>query len=275
LRDAIDPCHARPFRRLAAQNPDPLAFLRRGSDQEDIAFINYKAQPYSPVRPGEMRASGFLTESHAMPFGEVLGPVDPPVIRATESAEAALPGMIIAVRPPEGASYQKGDTVVLALVTPGPKGWGSIVLPTGLARVGDHTPRQTLATVISMFGPMRYGQVVFPLEPASNPGKVVPVAISGPSGEVLGSEEPRELLQSGSRIFADVGRAAGIRVGDFVEVRRRPTQRIHASDTIDDLMATGQVVHIGEKSCTVKLTRIVDPAIRPGATVVRVATLPG
>ncbi|MGH7524985.1 MAG: hypothetical protein ACREK8_11800 [Gemmatimonadales bacterium] len=260
---------------LAAQNPDPLAFLRRGSEQEDMAFINYKAQPYSPIRPGEMRASGFLTESRSMPFGELLGPVDPPVIRATESAEAALPGMIIAVRPPEGAAYQKGDTVVLALVTPGPKGWGSIVTPTGLARVGDHTPRQTLATVISMFGPMRYGQVVFPLEPAANPGTVVPVAISGPSGEVLGSEEPRELLQPGNRIFANIGRAAGIRVGDFVQVRRRPTQRIHAADTIDDLMATGQVVHIGEKSCTVKLTRIVDPAIRRGATVVRVATLPG
>jgi len=37
---------------LAAQKTDPLAFLRRTSDQDDISFINYKNQPYSPMRTG-------------------------------------------------------------------------------------------------------------------------------------------------------------------------------------------------------------------------------
>jgi len=259
---------------LAAQKSDPLAFLRRTNDQDDMAFINYKNQPYSPVRSGELRSASFLTEMRDMPFGELLGPVDPPVVRATQSAEAALPGMVIAVRPPEGAAYQRGDTIMTALVTPGPKGFGDIIVPTGLARITDHTPRQTLAVLIVMFGPVRYGQVVLPVEPASNPGKVQPVAIAGPSGEMIGSEEARELLQVGGRVFVDIGRSAGLRVGDFVEFHRRGAPRINASDTIDDLMATGQVVHIGEKSSTVKLTRILDPALRAGAVVVRTATLP-
>ena len=258
---------------LSAQQPDPLAFLRR-SNEPDIRFINYRDQPYTPVRSGEVRASSFLTELRVMPFGEVLGPVDPPVVRATQSAEAALPGMVIAVRPPEGAAYQRGDTVVLALVMPGPSGWGEIVEPTGLARIGEHTPRQTLATVVAMYGPIRYGQVVYPLEPVANPGKVLPVAVSGPTGEVIGGEEPRELQQVGGRIFISIGRSAGIRIGDFVEIRRRGAPRVNASDTIDDLMATAQVVHIGEKSSTIMLTRILDPAIHPGSTAVRTATLP-
>lgn len=260
---------------LAAQNPDPLAFLRRTNDQDDIAFINYRNQPYAPMRSGELRASSFLTEMRAMPFGEVLGPVDPPVVRATQSAEAALSGTVIAVRPPEGAAYQRGDTVVLATVSPGPRGFGDIVIPTGLARIGDHTSRQTLATVLVMYGPIRYGQVVMPLEPVTNPGKVQPVAISGPTGELIASEEPRELLQVGGRVFVDMGRSAGLRVGDFVQIHRRGAPRINAADTIDDLMATGQVVHTGEKSSTIRLTRIIDPAVRPGAVVVRTATLPG
>ncbi|MGH7592488.1 MAG: hypothetical protein ACRELE_01345 [Gemmatimonadales bacterium] len=259
---------------LSAQQSDPLAFLRHGNEPPDMAFATYRDHPYAPVRSGEVRSASFLTELRDMPFGELLGPVDPPVVRATQSAEAALAGTVIAVRPPAGAAYQRGDTVLLAIVTPGPKGWGEIVEPTGLARIGDHTPRQTLATVIALFGPVRYGQSVLPIEPVTNPGRVQPTAVTGPSGEVIGSGAPRELQQVGGQVFISIGRSAGVRVGDFVAVRRRPEARVNASDTIDDLMATAQVIHVGEKSSTVKLTRIIDPDIHPGAPVVRTATLP-
>ena len=80
---------------LSAQQSDPLAFLRHGNEPADIAFATYRDQPYAPVRSGEVRAAGFLTESRAMPFGQLLGPVDPPVVRATQSAEAAMPGMVV------------------------------------------------------------------------------------------------------------------------------------------------------------------------------------
>lgn len=260
---------------LSAQQSDPLAFLRHGNESPDIAFATYRDQPYAPVRSGEVRSASFLTELRDLPFGRVLGPVDPPVVRATQSAEAAVPGMLIAVRPPEGAAYRRGDTVLLALVTPGPKGWGDIVQPTGLARIGEHSPRQTMATVIAMYGPIRYGQAVLPIEPLANPGRVQPVPIAGPAGEVIGSREPRELQQVGGLLFINIGRSAGIRVGDFVQIRRRPARRVNASDMIDDLMANAQVVHTGDKTSTVKLTRIVDPDIGPGTPVVRTATLPG
>ena len=159
-------------------------------------------------------------------------------------------------------------------MVPGPRGWGDIIIPAGLARIGDHSPRQTLATVIAMYGPIRDGQVVMPLEPVANPGKVQPVAISGPSGEMIVSQEPRELQQVGGMLFINVGRGGGMRVGDFVQFRRRPAVRRNESDTIDDLLATAQVVHVGDKSSTVRLIRVLDPNIRSGTPVVRVATLP-
>ena len=259
---------------LAAQRTDPLAFLHKGGETSDLAFIAYRDQPYVPIRPGELRSASFLTEMRAMPFGRVLGPVQPAVVHSAQSPETALLGAEIAVQPPEGASYQRGDTVVLALRVPGPRGWGDIILPTGLARIGDRSPRQTVATVIAMFGAIRDGQVTLPLEPAMNPGNLQPVAISGPSGEVIVGQEVRELQQPAGRLFINMGRGAGMRIGDFVQLRRRPEVRQNEADTIDDVMAIGQVVHVGERSSTIKLVRVIDANIHAGTPVVRISTLP-
>ena len=260
---------------LSAQRSDPLAFLRPSREIADPSIESYRAPDYRPVRSGEVRSSGYLTEQLQVPFGRLLGPVDPPLVRSAQTPQVAFTGTIVAVQPPQGAMYKRGDTVVVALVIQGPAGWGDIVIPTGLARIGEQNPRQTLATVIEMYGPIRAGQVVFPLEPTPNPGLVNPVAISGPTAELLISRDPRELAQAGSVFFFSAGRAAGVRVGDFVEVRRHPGPRLNGADTIDDLMAVGQVVHVGEKHSTIKLIRVVDPDLRPGTPVVRVATLPG
>ncbi|HEY3935130.1 MAG TPA: hypothetical protein VGL65_11010 [Gemmatimonadales bacterium] len=260
---------------LAAQGNDPLAFLRRRPETVDLTFSEYRDQPYTPVRTGEVQSATFLTDGMTMPFGAVLGPVVPPQIHATELGELAFAGAVIAVRPPAGAKYQRGDTVLLADIVPGPKGWGDIVIPTGLARIGDSSPRQTLATVLANYGSIHSGEVTLPLMPFTNPGRVAPVAISGPSAEVIAGSETRELEQVGSNLFVTLGKGSGIKIGDFVEVRRRPGPQPDNADAIDDLMAVAQVIHVGEKSATIRLTRVLDGDIRPGTPVVRIATLPG
>ena len=257
---------------LAAQQTDPLAFLRPPLSPSEQAK-RYSEIPYRPVRPGEVRSAGFLTENRAMPFGRVLGPVSPEQVQSSQSAEIAMSGMRIAVRPPAGVAYQRGDTILLAIITPGPEGWGDIVIPTGLARVGDHDPRQTIANVIATYGPIRDGQVTLPLEPVPN---LVPSNRSKWRGrrEQCLVLETRELQQPGGLMFIDIGRTAGIRIGDFVEIRRRPGPRLNASDTIDELIATAQVVHVGDKSSTILLNRVVAANIDAGTPVVRVGTLP-
>lgn len=258
---------------LSAQRTDPLAFLKPPALADGPAQ-SYPEREYRPVRSGEVRSAGFLTERRAMPYGRVLGPVTPPVMHSGETGETALPGARIAIRPPAGASYQRGDTVMLARIIPGPPGWGDIVIPTGLARVGDHTPRQTEAVLIATYGAVRIGQVALPLEPFTNPGMVQPVAISGPGGEVITGRETRELEQVGGVLFISAGRGTGMRVGDFIEVRRRAGPRLNAADTAPDVMAVAQVVRVGDRSSTVKLVRVLDPDIRAGAPIVRIATLP-
>jgi hypothetical protein len=259
---------------LSAQGipPAPSLRLRQATDQQ---LDSYQPPAYHPVRAGEVRSSGFLSEMGRLPFGKLLGPVTPPLVHSAQTPEVVFPGATVAVAPPEGAAYKRGDTVVLVTVVPGPRGWGDIIVPTGLARIGDQTPRQTLATVLEMYGPIRAGQRVLPLDPATDPGAVEPVTVSGPTAEIIVSREPRDVAQPGMVMFASMGRAAGIRVGDFVQVRRHPGPRLNGADTIDDLIAVAQVVHVGEKSCTIKLTRVIDPDIRPGTPVVRISTLPG
>ncbi|MES2306120.1 MAG: hypothetical protein V4558_11460 [Gemmatimonadota bacterium] len=242
--------------------------------QEGIVRAEADAVPYAPMRVGQSYSAGFLSEMRLLPYGQVLGAVTPPQIRSAAGGAIIALGTMISIRPPAGASYAKGDTVVLAVHRPGPKGWGEVVTPTGLARIRSIDNGQTLGEVLAIYGPIRDGQVTLPLEPVKNPGMVQPVKINGPAASMIAPREQRELLQPGDIIFMDAGRAAGIRMGDFVEVRRAPARRLNAPDQIDELMATGQVVAVNEKHSSITLVRIVSPDIAPGTPVVRVATLP-
>lgn len=259
---------------LAAQQPANLDFLKPKTESAQDALRAYENQPYQAIRPGEVRSAAFLTEGAVMPYGQLLGPVSPATVPARESAELANLGATIGVRAPAGASYQKGDTVVLAERMPALKGWGEIVVPTGLARIGDSNPRQTEAVVIAVYGPIRGGQVTLPFTPVPKSGSAQPVPADGPTGNYLMGRTGGELHQPGSELFVDLGQQAGIRVGDFIAFRRRPGPRINAADMIPETLAVGQVVHVGDKSSTVRLFRVMEPSIPAGTPVVRTATLP-
>src|SRR5690349_15216771 len=74
----------------------------------------YTHQAYRPLRRSEFYSSGFLTENEKLPFGKVLGPVLPEQISANSVGKNALPYSLIAVEAPRGATYQIGDTLLVA-----------------------------------------------------------------------------------------------------------------------------------------------------------------
>lgn len=259
----------------AQQTPDTtLAFLRPAAKTAEDALRAYRQKVYSPIRIKEVRSAGFLTEGALIPFGRSLGPVAPSHVATAASTATMMVGEAFAVVPPEGGRYAEGDTLIVATTHPGPRGWGDAVVPTGMLRVTAVTDRQTIAEVVTIYGPMRGGQVVFPAEPVSTPGEVTPVEAEGPAGVVLAPRTPRELQMPGGLLFTDLGRDDGIRLGDFVEIRRRPGPRTNAADSVDQLMASAQVVHVGPRSSTIRVIDVVSPEVQPGAPVVRVATLP-
>jgi hypothetical protein len=253
---------------------DSLFARRHGVDARS-ALRSYREQPYRPLRKGEFWSAGFLTEEAELSFGKVVGTVTPQQIRNVSERATASLYSTVAVLPPKEAQYQTGDTLLLAQLEAGFPGYGHMVVPTGLARVTGVSGRQTLVEVVAVYGPIRNGQLALPAEKFVEGGntRAQPVT-NGVTGHLLGGREIRELKQQQNIMFIDVGQKDGVARGDIFEVRRTPGPRLGAADTIDELMATLQVLHVGEHSATVKVLNVVSPDIAPGVVVKQVAKLP-
>lgn len=255
---------------------DGTPFWKAKPAIEDAGIAAYQAQTRRPLRRGEFFSSGFLTEGETLPFGRLLGNVTPQQIRnLSERASVALYAHV-GLRAPEGATYAVGDTLLTAVLERMNREYGEIVVPTGLVRVIGQSEGQYIGEVVAIFGPMRNGQAVLPAERFVAGGDRGPVAVEGGvAGRVIGGREVRELKGLQNVLFIDVGRNAGVSPGDIFEFRREPSTRPNAADTVDELMATGQVVHVRGRSATIVLTRVVSPDIPPGTLVRQVGKLPG
>ena len=249
---------------------------QRRPTSSDISLRAAIDDEYRPLRAGEFYSAGFLTEEEKLPFGELLGPVTPPQIRSISDRGTITLHSIIGVRAPEGATYAPGDSLILARLAVAERGYGDIVVPTGLARVTGTNNDQYTAEVVAMYGSIENGQVVLPAGRFPGPGseRAVPVE-NGLEGRVIGGRELRVLKHLQDVLFIDQGREAGVAEGDLFEIRREAGPRIRAADTIDELMAVGQVVHVRNRSATLLLLHVISPDIAPRTLVRQVAKLPG
>lgn len=266
------------FAPLAAQapsDPDGTPFFLRKPPPPADALKAYTDQPYRPVRRGEVQSAAFLTEGVQMAFGRALGPTQPSQIRSQGGASVTAIGTDFAVRPPSGGSYRVGDTLMVATVSAGPRNWGERVIPTAMLVVTGELDGAVVTRVTAIYGVLTADQVVYLAAPFGSPGIVQPVPVSdGPTGAVIAPVTPRELMMSSGHLFTDLGQRDGVRIGDFVELRRGGGSASQAVGAAGESMATGQVVYVGPNSSTVKLTNVIEPDIRAGTQVVRVATLP-
>jgi hypothetical protein len=235
----------------------------------------YTDQPYRALRRSEFYSSGFLTEKEKLPYGKMLGPVTPPQIRAAARNTNAMPYAIVAVSAPKGASYQVGDSLLVVQIGREVDRYGNIILPSGMIQVIDTADGRYLASVIAVYGPIRGGQSVLPLEKFGEPGgaKAAPVS-NGLRATLLGGSGRQDLKAPQMVVFLDKGRKDGVAPGDLFEVRRQPERLSDGTIRIDDVMATLQVVHVRERSATARLLNVISPDIAPGTEARQVAKLP-
>ncbi|HXI20116.1 MAG TPA: hypothetical protein VNH46_03485, partial [Gemmatimonadales bacterium] len=230
---------------------------------------------YKPIRRSEFYSSGFLTEERALPLGDLLGTVTPLQIEEVSTRSTALLFARVAVTPPPGASYQVGDTLLVVTVRREIPGYGNVIEPTGLLRVVDVSHPQNVAEVIASYGPVRNGQRALPAEKFNDPGHVRPVPISdGVKATVLGNRDVQPLTGPQDVVFLDRGRKDGVALGDIFELRQQPHPRLGMANVIDEPMATVQVVHVGESTCTARVVKIIHPNIPPGTEARQIAKLP-
>jgi LysM repeat protein len=235
----------------------------------------YTDQPYRPLRPSEFYSSGFLTENQRLPYGRVLGPVTPQQIKATNSRANALPYTSIVLAAPRGATYEIGDTLLVVQLGREIAPFGQIVVPSGLAQVTEAVDDHYLASVVAMYGPIRNGQRILPVESFS-PGvgtRAVPIA-DGIRGTLIGGLGRQELKEPQMVVFIDKGRDDGVARGDLFEVRRRPERLSDGTLRVNELMATLQIVHVRDRTATAMVLNVISPDIPPGTDVAQVAKLP-
>ena len=250
-------------------------FARQKRSENTDGLTGFYTQEYRPLRAGEFYSSGFLTEGQTLPAGILLGPITPPQIRNLSERSTATLFTEVGIRAPEGATYAKGDTLTVYITQLGFPGYGEIVIPTGLIRITGQSEHQYLGIVVAVYGALRSGQPVIPTEKFVPGPSARAVATSDSlSGHVLGGRELKELKHPMNRLLIDIGRSAGVAPGDIIEIRRVPGPRVRAADAIDELMATGQVVRVGDRSATVMLLHVISPDIPPGTTARRIARLP-
>ncbi|MBA3893263.1 MAG: LysM peptidoglycan-binding domain-containing protein [Gemmatimonadales bacterium] len=256
-----------------AEISEPLFGPRPGNTMQE-SMKAYADQPYRAVRRSEFYSSGFLTEKQKLPFGRVLGPVTPPQIRALARNTNAMPYATVAVAAPKGATYQVGDTLLVVQIGREIRDYGEVVIPSGMVQVTDTAGGRYLASVIAVYGPMRGGQSVLPLDRFGDPGtaKAMPVS-DGIRATLLGGSGRQDLKVPQMVMFLDKGRKDGIAPGDLFEVRRQPERLGDGTIRVAEVMATLQVVHARERSATARLLNVISPDIAPGSEARQVAKL--
>jgi LysM repeat protein len=276
--DAADPTPAT-LASLTEPGPDSLETkplfgpLPGQTLRETLRF--YTDRPYRALRRSEFYSSGFLTERQQLPYGKVHGTVTPPQIRATSWNANAMPFEVVSISAPKGGTYQVGDSLLAVTIGQEIRGYGNVVLPTGILQVVDTASGKYLASVVSVYGPIRAGQRVLPLEQFGAPGtaKAAPVS-DGVRATLLGGTGRQDLKTPQMVVFLDKGRTHGVAPGDLFEIRRRPARLDDGNIRVDEVMATLQVVHVRDRSATARLLNIISPDIRPGAEARQVAKLP-
>jgi len=253
----------------------PLVGDRTRSLQQGPSLELALRRAYRPFRRSEFYSSGFLTEDQALPFGRVLGTVTPLQIEEITNQSTAQRFDRVAIVPPAGGKYQVGDTLLAVIVEREIDGHGRVVVPTGLLRVVDVSRPENLAEVIASYSTVRDRQRVLPAEKFTPPGNVRPVPISdGVRGTVLAHRDRQPLTGPQDVLFLDKGRKDGVALGDMFELRQAPRARPEAATVVNEVMATVQVVHVGEHTATARVVSVVQPDVRAGTEARQIAKLP-
>jgi hypothetical protein len=235
----------------------------------------YNNQPYRALRRSEFYSSGFLTEKQKLPFGTVLGPVTPQQVRASSVNANAMPFSTIAIEAPRGATYQIGDTLLVATLGTEIESYGQVVVPTGLIRVVDTVQGRYVANVVATYGPIRNGQRVLPAEKFAPSGDAHAVPVTeGVRATFIGGPGRQDLKAPQMVVFLNKGREDGVAAGDLFEIRRRAERLPDGRQLINEVMATLQIVHVRDHTSTGRLINILSPDIPPGTDARQVAKLP-
>lgn len=251
------------------------AAIAPATTQQAVELRNERA--YRAVREGEYYAAGFVTEEQPLPSGRLLGNVQTAAIRRlTASATATLFGAV-ALRPPPGDTLQRGDRLLAYRRGVAIRGYGDVIVPTGLLRVtspGD-ARSNAVATVVALYGQMTDGQEfirVAPFSFATN-ARAEDVA-DGVTGEVVGLRDAREVAAMQDVLFINRGAEDGVHLGDVFTISSVASGGGDMGAVERD-HGRALIVNTRPHTSSAVIIELYRSDIRPGAAVRQIRRMPG
>jgi hypothetical protein len=249
----------------------PTVF-QRGARRAGPVLIGGRGEGYNGVQWGEFYSAGFLTEGEALPWARVLGDARQPPTARNASTSSATIYQEVEITPPAGATYQVGDSLLVAHVGREVTGWGRVVLPGGVVRVTHVGEDHVLAAVIAQFGRVVDGQMALPLERFTPPPASPPVPVdNGATGSVVDLRDLHPVPNQQDVVFIDLGRESGVVPGDVFELLRAADP---ATGMPAERAAVLQVVHVRQRSASALIMQIYRPGVQPGQTVRLIRKMP-
>jgi hypothetical protein len=151
---------------------------------------------------------------------------------------------------------------------------GRVWRPTGVGTVAALDGETATVVVVGMYERVQPGDVAvpmerFPLDTETRPRRVEPDL----QARILGFQDPHPLQRTESILFLDVGRNAGVAVGDEFEAFDPPVRRSWGTRP-EVPVARMQVVRVTDGTASVRVTELSQPRIAAGLPVRRVARMP-
>jgi hypothetical protein len=222
--------------------------------------VSMAADTYRAVRAGDFYAAGFLTENQKFPWAEVLGNADVAAPRGVTGTTAVI-YQRVRIRPPRGAAYQVGDSLLTARLARQVSDFGQIVYPTGIVVVTNVEGRDVEGDIVVQFDRVGTGQVALPLEPFKDPGVARPAPVAdGVQGNIIALRDIHQVPKQFDVVFIDLGRNAGIAPGDVFEIL--PRQGAVPQGDMPQTLAEARVVHVRDRSATALVSEIYTLGIR-------------
>jgi hypothetical protein len=232
-----------------------------------VRLSEYLAAPYLD-RDGGPKGAGELLQSSEMTAVALLVPRSPFQLQE-----------LVYIKMPDGVAPEVGQKLLTYRLGESFENDAEVVIPTGvLTVVQPGAPGEvTSARISQMFGVIRLGQYVLPIEPPALPavGAVAAPIEDGPRSEVAWVDDEAVLPSLQYYVVIRAKPSDNYALGDQITLYR-PREREYATNLMlpEEEIAIGQVVRVSGRSVTALVIAMHEPRIRPGIAARMTAKMP-